>query len=145
VKRRKEEKTVILIDIEIEKVTCGYCGKPNHTAEVCWKKTVDIKITLKRTSREKIVLQVWVNRTWICKFKKIVSLTNKIKISFTYLNSIKLKKRKEVVRKVDSTKFLRELTNYPRTIVTQHINHESTVMCKKNQESHTLQSVKVTI
>jgi hypothetical protein len=52
--RRVEPKTVEAItpmDIGKRRIICEYCGKPNHTASMCRKKTVGIKIT----SREELV------------------------------------------------------------------------------------------
>jgi cell fate regulator YaaT (PSP1 superfamily) len=48
-----EELTVLVMDISKRKVTCGYCGKPNHTANVCRKKLVRIKLVSRKELKEK--------------------------------------------------------------------------------------------
>jgi hypothetical protein len=50
---RVEESTVSVINIDKEKVTCRYYKKPNHTANVCRKKLVGIKLASREELKER--------------------------------------------------------------------------------------------
>jgi hypothetical protein len=85
------------IDIRKKKITCEYCGKPNHTTSVCRKKVVGIKIALREELAKegccfKCGKQGYIAR--MCNVKKVIVLSEENKNTSTY-SSLKKEERKE--------------------------------------------------
>jgi Ty3 transposon capsid-like protein/Zinc knuckle len=85
------------MNIGKRRVTCEYCGKPNHTASMCKKKVIEIKIA----SRKKLVKerrcfkcgkQGHIAR--MCNVKKVAVVSEENKNTSTYF-SLKKKERKK--------------------------------------------------
>jgi hypothetical protein len=98
--RRVEPKTVEAttpIDIEKRRIICEYCGKPNHTASVCRKKTTGIKIvSRKELAKEGRCFKCGKQRhiARMCNVKKVTVLSEENKNTSTY-SSLKKEERKE--------------------------------------------------
>jgi hypothetical protein len=99
-RRRVEPKTVEAstpMDIGKRRIICEYCGKPNHTASVCKKKTAGIKIVLREELvKEGCCFKYGKQRhiARMCNVKKVTVLSEENKNTSTY-SSLKKKERKE--------------------------------------------------
>jgi hypothetical protein len=95
---RVEKLTVLVMDIDKEKVTCGYCGKLNYTTNVCRKKLVRIKLASRKELKEKgLYFKCGQKRHMVqnCKVKKVIIVNEEIKIPSMYTE---LTVREEEVR-----------------------------------------------
>jgi hypothetical protein len=83
----KMVEVTVLMEIEKEKVIYKYCGKPNHIARVCRKKTVGIKIALRENlvkKRRCFKCGKQEHITRMCNEKKITVLSEENKNTSTY-------------------------------------------------------------
>jgi Zinc knuckle len=93
-----KESTALVMDIGKRKVTCGYCGKPNHTVNVCRKKLTRIKLASRKELKEKgLCFRCGQegHMTRNCKVKKVAIVNEEIKTPSMYTE---LTVRKEEVR-----------------------------------------------
>jgi hypothetical protein len=85
------------MDIGKRRITCEYCGKPNHTVSVCRKKVVGIKIALREELAKerrcfKCGKQEYITRMY--NIKKVAVLSEENKNTSTY-SSLKKEEGKE--------------------------------------------------
>jgi hypothetical protein len=93
-----EESTASAMNIGKEKMTYKYCGKPNHTVNVCRKKLAKTKLASRKELKEKELCfkcSQEEHMVWNCKVKKVAIVNEEIKTPSMY---IELTVRKEEVR-----------------------------------------------